>query len=113
MKFSEENNKSIIDEIYESKRDEYEYFIERQNKLNIENKASSEIYDVLDAIRSFCEKDITKETKNIIREYCIRLDKALSIKTDFCQKNFYKLGFIDGMRMAEDIKSQTKLEDEE
>lgn len=109
MNFSKDNNKSIIDEIYDSKREDYEHYIECKNS---ENNYYSEIDDALEAIQNLCKQDINKETSGLIKEHCRRLDRAISYELDYCQKNFYKIGFINGMRMSEDIKSETKFEEE-
>jgi len=109
MKFSKENSKSIIDEIYDSKRENYEFFIEKQRQ----GKSSySEFNDELDTIQFYCKSDITKEIRESIKASCEIIDRAVSEELEFWQKKFYKLGFIDGMRMAEDIKVETEFEEE-
>lgn len=97
-------NSLIIEEIYEAKREEDEIDIDRKYK---EKRSISVINDTLDAIQSLCRKNITKETKDIIIEYCKQLDRAIGEEIDFSQKVFYKYGFIDGMRMYEELKKDT------
>lgn len=100
MNISKENEKSIIDEVYEYNRERYELKLDKENKGN---RPLSRINDALDGIQSCCKEEITKETKDIIKEYCRRLDQAVSEEIEFSQKSFYKLGFIDGIRMIKDI----------
>lgn len=108
MNFSKENNKSIIDEIYESKKQQYELYVDTENK---ENRNCSIINEKLDKIENCCKKDVPEKTKETIKKYCDELDRACANELDFWQKKFYKLGFIDGLRMAEDIKMDTKFEE--
>ena len=105
MKFSENNNSSIIDELFESKCTEYEIFIDSKNE---EGRNLSIINELLDSIENCGKKEIPEKVRKEIKKKCDDLDRAISSELRFWEMKFYKLGFIDGMRMTEDLKSETK-----
>lgn len=108
MNLDKEEKTSIIDEIFESKRDDYEFYVEKANK---ENPKRRSVEQILDDMENCCHQNIPAKAKRIVRDCYNRLDYAWSENLDFWKKEFYKLGFKDGIRMAEEIKE--KNQDEE
>lgn len=96
---------SIIDELYESKHEEYEMIIEGKNKSN---RKKGLVGKILNAMELCYRNDISEKSKKIVRKCYDKLDYSWSEELDFWQKEFYKLGFVDGMRMNEDIKENIK-----
>ena len=99
------NKKSIIEEIYESKKDDYEYYIDVHYKGN---KKRGMVFQLLDEMEKCYNDNIPKKSKNIIKKCYDKLDRSWSEGLDFWQKEFYKLGFLDGMRMNDDVELNSK-----
>ena len=110
MKFSENNNSSIIDEIYKSKFFDYEEYVAHADE---EKRDYAKIDELLEDINDFCKSGVPANVKKAIKEKCDELDRVVSKEIDFWERKFYKLGFIDGMRMAEDLKTETKINEED
>lgn len=99
---------SIIDELYESKHQDYEMFVYEKNKSNKKMKAVDKI---LNSMELCYRGDIPEKAKKVVRKCYDKLDIAWAEELDFWQKEFYRLGVIDGMRMHEEIQENiNKLE---
>jgi len=96
---------SIIDEIYESKHQDYELIIDRKNKGN---RKKSSVDKILNSMELCYSDDIPEKSKKIVRKCYDKLDIAWAEELNFWQKEFYRLGVIDGMRMNEEIKENIK-----
>lgn len=106
MDLNTENKESIIEEYFESKQEEYEYMLEKQFK-NDQDRKLVEI--IIDEMEKCCRQEISENAKKIVRECLMKLDIAWSKEIDFWEKKFYRLGFIDGMRMSSDLKEEQNI----
>lgn len=101
MSIKKENESSIIEEILKSKREEYELYVENENR---KNNIKRSIDHILEDLEICYLQDIPEKSRKAIRECHDRLDYAWNENLDFIKQEFYKLGFKDGMRMSEEIK---------
>lgn len=112
MSYNNVKNKSFIDEIYENKREEYERIVDMKNE---ENRNVSIINELLEKLEDCCKEELPKEVKKEMIKLCDELDRAIGDELDFWQRKFYKLGFINGMKLSEELKIdiESMPEDEE
>lgn len=107
MNIENEEKQSIIEVIFESKRDEYELEVEKKNKQNPKRRSVDQI---LEDMENCYHQNIPDKSKQIVKECHRKLDYAWSENLDFWKQEFYKLGFRDGIRMAEEIKEKNQEE---
>ena len=100
MEYKENIDKSIIEEIFDAKCIEFERYIDKKynNEIGIINR-------LLDDIIECCNKnEVPEKVKRVIKNKCEELDSAISKELTFWEKKTYKLGFIDGMRLENDMQ---------
>ena len=93
--------------LVEAEKNLFEY----EKKLNFLEKniqRKEKIDKILNSMELCYSGDIPEKSKKIVRKCYDKLDIAWAEELDFWQKEFYRLGVIDGMRMNEEIKENIK-----
>lgn len=111
MKFAQNNNGSIIEEMFKSKSIEFEEYIDKKESDDREVCIVSRLIEELEELVKKLE--VSEKIKKPLIEKCEEFDRAASRELTFWETKAYKLGFIDGMRMGEDLQSPTSLKKED
>ena len=98
-----EEKESIIEVIFESKREEYEIEVEKKNKQNPKRRSMDRI---IEDMEDCYHQNIPAKSKQIVKDCQRKLEYAWSENLEFWKQEFYKLGFRDGMRMSEEISEK-------
>ena len=111
MELYNENNKTVLDELYHTRVDDYSYFVHRQlkEKTEIDHCKVKELLRELDEYT--VDKNISKKGRAILSKIYDQIDTAWDEEINFWQKKYYKLGFVDGMRLGKEVKEIDKQED--
>lgn len=96
---SKKKEDSIIEEIYKSKRDEFSKFLTQNSKKY--NKLLGEMEEELKSILRYVPDDLKIEITMQIEDFMFGQVMTLA---EFWESNYYKLGFIDGVRIKKEIK---------
>lgn len=111
MKFAENNNGSIIEEMFKSKSIEFEEYIDKKESDDREVCIVSRLIEELEELVK--ELEVSEKVKKPLIAKCEEFDRAASRELTFWETKAYKLGFIDGMRMGEDLQTPTSLKKED
>lgn len=105
MRFSENNKDSIIEEIFKAKSIEFEEYIDKKESEDREVCIVSRLIEEIEELVK--ELEISEKVRKPIINKCEELDSAVSKELTFWENKTYKLGFIDGMRLGEDLQTPT------
>ncbi len=89
----------LLDNFFVLRRNETESKILKQNNM------ITSVYEVKEALFKFIEQlTVDSEIKKELVEYFEKIENTINEENDLLNNNFYKIGFIDGTKIAVEVK---------
>lgn len=89
----------LLDNFFVLRRNETESKILKQNNM------LTSVYEVKESLFKFIEQlTVDNEIKKELVEYFEKIENTISEENDLLNNNFYKIGFIDGTKIAVEVK---------
>lgn len=90
---------SLLDNFFVLRRNETESKILKQNNM------VTSVYEVKESLFKFIEQlTVDSEIKKELKEYFEKIENTINEENDLLNNNFYKIGFIDGTKIAVEVK---------